>query len=74
VDKQTDWSERLMYLATAAVQIASLYMITEHMHWAIGQKLQDQVQRYQRWLRGQEFDLYYRAVWPSKRPEEIEDE
>lgn len=60
------WSDTLRNIAIASVQVATLLLIAEHAGWRIGDRLREARNRYTRWLRDQEFELYWRYLWKPK--------
>lgn len=66
-DEFAGWSTHVRNVTIALVQIASLLVIAEHFHWDIARAIRDQLERYRRWLRQCEFELFYTTVWPGRR-------
>jgi hypothetical protein len=66
-ERELDWSDRMVNLCAAAVQVCTLLLILEHSGWQLSDKLAQLRQRYRRWVRQQEFELYYQYVWKSLR-------
>lgn len=69
---ETDWSDRVRNLAIAAAQVATILMVAEHLHWSLLDWLRQLRARYERWLRQQQFELFYSTVWPRLRGEDGE--
>lgn len=67
LENETDWTERAANLAIATVQVVSILILLEHFHFRVQDVFKSQVSRYRRWLRVQEFELYYSTVWPLFR-------
>lgn len=67
MDKQTDWTERISNICIAAVQIASLLIIADQLQLDLAGALRERVERFKRWQRHQEFELFYRLVWPARK-------
>ena len=68
--EEKDWTAQVMHLAVAAVQIASLLIIADQLQLDIAGALREKVERFKRWQRHQEFELFYRLVWPTKHRED----
>ena len=64
---KTDWSERVRNLAMAAAYVASVMVVAEQLGCDFDPHrfLDAARERYRRWLRGQEFELYYRFIHRS---------
>ena len=61
------WSDTVRNMAITAAQIASLLLILEHAGWSLRDHVKQLRERWERWHREQEFELFYQLVW-SRRP------
>ena len=57
----------------AAASIMTVLVVAEHMDWKLTSWMEGIPKRYKRWLRQQEFELFYRSVWPSRRGVDVTD-
>ena len=67
------WSDTVRNMAITAVQLASLLLILEHYGCSLRDHVKGLRERWERWHRQQEFELFYQLVW-SKRPKIGDDE